>query len=46
MRLNTAHLEVIVAVVVGFPEDRMMDKITGRICTAKHDKRILKPINS
>ena len=30
-RLQTiAHLEVIVAVVVGFAEDRMMDIITGR----------------
>jgi len=26
----TAHLEVIVTVVVGFSEDRMMDMITGR----------------
>ena len=26
----TAHSEVIVAVVVGFSEDRMMDIITGR----------------
>ena len=29
MRLS-AHLDVIVAVVVGFAEDRMMDIITGR----------------
>ena len=26
-----AHSEVIVAVVVGFSEDRMMDMITGRV---------------
>ena len=26
----TAHSEVVVAVVVGFAEDRMMDIITGR----------------
>ena len=32
--IYTAHSEVIVAVVVGFAEDRMMDIITGKGATS------------